>query len=79
MSPDVRYQLNGHQLAVGHDDPSASPLNAPHSPQWQFSVAYVLPVAAKSSAYRVMFVCAPQPSILTASKPSASSAAASPR
>jgi len=32
MSPEVRYQLKGHQSAVGHDESS----EASHLPQWQF-------------------------------------------
>ena len=49
MSPDVRKVVNGHQEAVGQAEPSSpgwQPIDC-IAPQWQFSVAYVLPVAAK--------------------------------
>ena len=48
MSPEVRNQLNGHHVSVGHDAPSGLwyHLSAPQEPQWQFSIAYVRPVCA---------------------------------
>ena len=42
----VRYQLNGHQSAVGQDESSLSV----QRPQWQFSIVYDLPVAFISAA-----------------------------
>ena len=45
-SPEVRYQLKGHQSLVGHDDASSTV----QSPQWQFSIAKGLPVLFIRSA-----------------------------
>jgi len=46
MSPEVRYQLKGHQSSVGHEESSEEV----HRPQWQFSIRYDFPVASMSWA-----------------------------